>query len=102
MPVTWPNSVNSGSAKGSANFTGDAFHGRTSLQINYASGNGLVGKGNRGLGNEGLTFQAGKDYDGYLFVKSAGPVTVTVQLTDYEANQVHFCLSVCLSVCLSG
>ena len=47
------------------------------------SGTGLVGMSNRGLGHEGLVFEASKEYTGYFFAKSAKAVTFTVAILDY-------------------
>ena len=78
--------------------TSDAFHGHASQKISLGKGGTLAGLSNRGLGNEGLVFHAGKDYTGYFFAKSGRssgpssrsgpttPVTVTVALRDVYAT----------------
>ena len=43
--------------------TSPAFHGKESLSLEMA-GSHIAGLSNRGLGHEGLVFQAGKDYEG--------------------------------------
>ena len=65
-----------------ASFAQRAYHpdavtrSQGALQIEYASGRGLVGAANRGFRNEGLFLQHGLPYGGYLFAKSAGPVEI--------------------------
>ena len=41
---------------------------------------GTAGVANRGLGNEGLYLQAGKEYEGYFFASSDAAVTLEVRL----------------------
>jgi alpha-L-arabinofuranosidase len=65
---------------------GAGLHGQSALNISYRSGTGLVGLGNRGFRNEGIPLLAGKEYDGYLFVKSTTAVTVNVSLRSYVPN----------------
>eukprot|EP00756_Hemistasia_phaeocysticola_P055443 Hpha_TRINITY_DN31388_c0_g1::TRINITY_DN31388_c0_g1_i1::g.194447::m.194447 len=57
-----------------------AFHGKASQRVEFMSGTGVVGLANRGLGAEGLYFEANKVYEGYFFAASAHPVTLTVEL----------------------
>lgn len=42
--------------------------GSKSLSITYTSGTGVAGWSNRGIGNEGMFIQGGKNYDGYVLV----------------------------------
>ena len=58
---------------------GIGLHGQQALHINYTKGSGLVGLGNRGFRNEGLYLQKGKEYEGYLFIRSSKPVTIKVE-----------------------
>jgi hypothetical protein len=60
-------------------------------------GSGIVGMSNRGLGHEGLVFEASKEYQGYFFAKSSKPVTFSVAIVDYVSGNktlavqpVHF------------
>lgn len=53
------------------------FHGVNSLKL-IAKDEDLVGAVNRGLGNEGLTFEAKKSYEGYFFAKASKMVTFKV------------------------
>ena len=88
----------SGSAVGSASIVStDPFHGKDSLSISMSSGSGVIGMSNRGLGHEGLVFEASKEYEGYFFAKSSKAVTFTVSIVDYVSGNktlatqsVHF------------
>ncbi len=62
------------------------FNGQASASIAYSSGSGLLGWANRGLGNEGLFLEGGKEYQGYLFASSPAAVDITVQLQDYTTT----------------
>src|SRR4051794_16917963 len=53
---------------------------RSSYRVNYASGTGAVRLVHRGMGNEGLVFQAGKPYEGYFFARADAATSVTVAL----------------------
>lgn len=46
----------------------------------------MAGATNRGIGNEGLYLEPGKEYEGYFFAKAFVPVTVSVMLRNYETN----------------
>jgi hypothetical protein len=61
---------------------------RPSFHLSYASGTGNVRLAHRGMGNEGLVFQAGKDYEGYIFAKANTATSVTVTLRDYVGGTV--------------
>ena len=65
-----------------------AHHGARSrnITIRKAAGNALsptpfAGLRNRALANEGMYFEAGKEYEGYFFARCASPVTLAVRLT---------------------
>jgi hypothetical protein len=91
-PGAWPcnpwSAFSASQADGTAAIddNGTGFHGRASLSVKYFSGDGLVGMANRGLGHEGLVFEAGRDYEGYFFAKSAKPVTIGVAIVDYTRS----------------
>ena len=53
------------------------FQGRQSQRITAASGAGL-GVENRGLNRWGISFTAGKPYDGYVYLRSSAAVPVTI------------------------
>jgi|EP01047_Picozoa_sp_COSAG01_P045628 hypothetical protein len=81
--IYW-NNVTTGTARGHVKLS-DAmpFHGRSAMEISFDDGVGSVGVSNRGLGNEGLVFEAGKLYEGFFFASSSAPVTLEVALRDY-------------------
>ena len=58
-----------------------------SLSVNFTSGSGVAGWSNRGIGNEGLYFQA-LPYEGYVIVLAPNPVTLYVGLHDRDAKTV--------------
>ena len=79
---------NTSGAVGTAAITdADSFHGKDSLAVSMTSGTGVIGMSNRGLGHEGLVFQASKEYEGYFFAKSSSTVTFTVAIVDYEKKK---------------
>lgn len=66
---TWPNKRVAAGAVGSASIVKSerqAFHGLQAQQLTLASG-AHVGVANRGLGNEGMVFKAGRLYEGYVW-----------------------------------
>eukprot|EP01062_Namystynia_karyoxenos_P003544 TRINITY_DN11283_c0_g1_i1.p1 TRINITY_DN11283_c0_g1~~TRINITY_DN11283_c0_g1_i1.p1 ORF type:complete len:833 (+),score=275.17 TRINITY_DN11283_c0_g1_i1:84-2501(+) len=88
-PATWQQTLIPATAKASVAVdaaVGGGLHGQQALRINYTAGSGTVGMGNRGIGNEGLFLQAGKEYEGYFFVKSAQKASVVVSLLNYRSN----------------
>ena len=73
---------------GEAVFTSDAtapFHGLASQRIELISGTHAF-VSNRGLGNQGLVLRGGKPYTGYVFVRAAEPVALTVALRDRSTS----------------
>ena len=60
------------------------FHGVASERIALA-GKGSGGLSNRGLGNAGMAFQAGKPYEGFIWARTddASGVSLTVSLEDH-------------------
>jgi hypothetical protein len=84
----WPNQVVSPGVEATLSLDQDeTFNGGQSQKIIFASGTGRAGIANRGLGNEGLVFEAGKPYEGYLFAKANHSVTLTVSIEDH--GQAH-------------
>lgn len=59
---------------------------RPSMHVNFASGSGTVRLVHRGMGNEGLVVQGGKEYEGYFFARATAATTVTVALNDYTSS----------------
>eukprot|EP00729_Bicosta_minor_P011801 gene11801-35186_t len=75
----------------------DAFNGNASVVLEIGGGGGgrgkrggvevgRVGVGGRGLYHQGFALAAGKEYRGYLAVKSAAAADVTVALEDWDAD----------------
>jgi len=50
------------------------------------SGTILVGLTNRGLGFEGLFFEAGKNYEGYIFARAAAATELVIRFEDYTVH----------------
>jgi hypothetical protein len=66
-----------------ANFDLDTRHpfiGVQSQSLAYSGGFGTVGIENQGLNRQGMDFRAGKNYEGYLWVRSDSPVEFYVAL----------------------
>jgi len=61
---------------------------RPSFHLSYTGGSGTVRLAHRGMGNEGLVFEAGKPYEGYVFARANTATAVTVALRDYEGGKV--------------
>ena len=65
-----------------------------SMHIAFTGGGGggggsaAVRLAHRGMGNEGLVFQAGKPYEGYIFARATAAAALTVSLRDYAAGAV--------------
>ena len=74
---TWPNDILTPGVEATlALDPSNPWHGKQSQLIelrSVPSGGGRAGVANRGLGNEGLVFEAGKLYEGYLFAHSSTP-----------------------------
>jgi len=61
---------------------------RISIQAAPPGVGGSAGLANRGLGNEGMYLQAGKEYEGYFFASSAEPVTLEARLETTDGRRV--------------
>jgi alpha-L-arabinofuranosidase len=75
-----------GTAQGSATLDSSnpfAAANRPSMRVSFSSGTGAVRFVHRGMGNEGLVFKGGNDYEGYFFAKASSSTTMTVALRDY-------------------
>eukprot|EP01052_Picozoa_sp_SAG31_P018398 SAG31_NODE_1301_length_8904_cov_19.129926_2_plen_808_part_00 len=92
LNTTWPLSLTE--AAGTATLDGLPFHGMRSLRVVHGgSGAGIVGRVNRGVRNNGFLFEAGRVYEGFVYVAwrssaswpGAMPV---VQLRDYNRGEV--------------
>jgi hypothetical protein len=87
QPIYWNNYSSPGGAGTASLDSAVAFHGSASMKIESRGAVGTtVGVTNRGLGNEGLVFEAGKDYEGYFFAKSDEATTLVVALQDYGSG----------------
>lgn len=60
--------------------------GAPTLLLTKTGGDGLVGWGNRGIGGEGLVFEGGKDYEGYVVALAPAGGALLVALVDRNAN----------------
>ena len=67
--------------------TTSRFHGVASERLSL-TGRGSGGLSNRGLGNAGLVFEAGKPYEGFIWAAAGetSGVSVTVSLEDYTST----------------
>lgn len=66
-----------------------AFHGQSSEKLTFSgnTGTGRAAVANRGLGNEGLFFEGGKEYEGYFFASAANKsVNLVVSLEAWSVN----------------
>lgn len=71
--------VRRGSATGRlAPETEQPFAGSTSQRITFTGGAGAIGVENRGLNRRGLSFAAGKPYEGYLWIRADQPAEVRI------------------------
>jgi alpha-L-arabinofuranosidase len=62
------------------------FLGAQSQQVDFVSGDGEVGIENRGLNRQGIYFQAGKPYEGYVWLRSHTPSEVWLTLENAEGS----------------
>jgi hypothetical protein len=61
--------------------------GAPTLRLNTAGQPGVAGWANRGIGAEGLVFEGGKDYEGYVMVFSpTSPTTLVIAIKDRTSN----------------
>ena len=84
----WHHVTAAGQATGGAEWsltTEAPLHGLVAQRIKTSSTHAGVGVANRGYKSEGLSFAAGvgKPWEGYVFVRSAKPVTLRIALEDY-------------------
>ena len=83
----WASRVDAGAAGGVEELhttVAPAMHGASSRRVTAAGG--MVGMWNRGLGNEGLYLEAGKEYEGFFFARCATPVALVARIEDYRRN----------------
>ena len=65
------------------------FYGTPSERVTFTEGEGTVWLSNRGLGNAGLVFEVGKEYEGFMYAKGASyePVILDVSLYNYVSGE---------------
>jgi hypothetical protein len=63
---------------------GEPFVGAQSQRLSMAGGEGEAGIANRGLNHQGMSFVAGKAYEGYLWLRAEHPVEVFASLEKSE------------------
>jgi len=88
--VTWGQTLLPPSADANVTLEGKGagMHGQTALRLSYRSGSGLVGLGNRGFRNEGLSLEASRPYEGFLFVQANSSGTLQVSLVNTPTAHV--------------
>jgi hypothetical protein len=67
----------------------DAFSGRQSQQIAFASGSGVIGIENQGLNRWGMNFVKGKAYEGYVYVHADVPTEFSVSLENRDGQSIY-------------
>jgi hypothetical protein len=67
---------------------GEAYMGRQDQIIRFLDGTGECGLFNAGLNKQGINLVAGKNYDGVLRIKSIGPNTLYLSLSDENGNVI--------------
>jgi hypothetical protein len=82
--------VRTGSAQGRFALDASApFIGRQSQQITLSAGQGEIGVENRGLNRWGMAFQAGKPYEGLLWLRAAPSTGITVALQSADGARTY-------------
>jgi hypothetical protein len=82
--------VQQGTAKGDYALESEKpFIGAQSQRMTFSEGDGAIGVENRGLNHWGMAYQAGKPYEGYLWVKSEKPVELFAALENADGSQVY-------------
>jgi hypothetical protein len=84
----WSHAIDGGATGSVAPDTVKTFHSVESRKLKMTKGTGSVGLANRALANEGMYFEAAKEYEGYFFATSAKPVTLEVRLENYLTKTV--------------
>lgn len=65
------------------------FNGSQSQRISFLSGEGEIGIENQSLNRWGMYFQAGKPYEGYLWVRSERPLSLHVAMESAGGERVY-------------
>eukprot|EP01050_Picozoa_sp_SAG11_P016156 SAG11_NODE_2170_length_3724_cov_2.188690_5_plen_321_part_00 len=82
----WVDASSGGGVGGATLDATTAFHGFSSEKLSFRGGGGRAAVANRGLGNEGLFFEAGKDYEGYFWTKASKPAKLTVAIEAWSPD----------------
>lgn len=75
-------------AKGTFHLDKGGYNGSQS-QVISGTGDGMIGVYNRGLNRSGMYFASGREYNGYLYIKSDAPAEVTVSLRNRDCSAVY-------------
>ncbi len=82
--------VQDGTARGDFGLVTDgAFLGAQSQAIHFATGEGRLGIANQGLNRWGMSFVAGKPYEGLLWVRSVRPATLVASLENRDGSKCY-------------
>ncbi len=60
--------------------------GAQSQEINFVSGEGAIGVNNMGLNRKGMNFEANKEYEGYVYIRSEDAAEVYVVLESADGS----------------
>jgi hypothetical protein len=92
------NNVSSPAASGAAALDGSVIMNPAAnlptLKVTFSSGSGYVGQSNRGVGNEGLAWLAGREYPGVAFVFAPTGATLYAGMHDRDQATVDASVSV--------
>ena len=90
--VTWGQTLLPPSANANVTLEGKGagMHGQTALRLSYRSGSGLAGLANRGFRNEGLSLEASRPYEGFLFLQANRSGALQVSLVSTANCTRHF------------
>ncbi|NQT84878.1 DUF1080 domain-containing protein, partial [bacterium] len=67
----------------------DSFNGSQSQRVAFLSGKGEIGIENQSLNRWGMYFQAGKSYEGYVWVRADEPADFYVAMESGDGSQVY-------------
>jgi len=82
--------VRSGAVEGGfALVSQGAFSGQQSQQITFTRGAGVLGIENQGLNGWGMNFVAGKEYEGYVWVRAQSGSEISVALESKDGGLVY-------------
>jgi len=82
--------VERGTATGTFNIEKNRpFVGMQSQRITFTKGQGEIGAENQGLNRWGMSFAAGKPYEGYVWVRAEKPATLFAALESRDGSHVY-------------